>query len=295
LAQTQSQLVRQMLLTAWEDLTVKIELIDTRGDLNRRDPLPAIGGKGLFTAELETALLEGRIDLAVHSLKDLPVEDSPGLAVVAIPPRAPTEDVLISRKAASLDDLPGGAVIGTSSLRRAAQVLARRPDLRIKDIRGNVDTRLRKIDDPASGYDATLLAQAGLSRLGYNALPQAHRLSHSVMLPAPGQGALAVQGRADDPETNRLLAVLDHLPTRAAVTAERAFLAGLGGGCSLPVAALGQVERQKLSIQALVADAAGHQVVRFSGSDSLEQAAELGRRLAKQAVEQGAAQLFVGG
>lgn len=295
LAQAQSHLVRQMLLMAWEDLTVEIELIDTRGDLNRRDPLPTIGGKGLFTAELEAALLERRIDLAVHSLKDLPVEESPGLAVVAIPPRAPTEDVLISRQASSLADLPSGAVVGTSSLRRAAQVLAHRPDLRLKDIRGNVDTRLRKIDDPSSGYDATLLALAGLSRLGYKNLPQAHPLPHTVMLPAPAQGALGVQGRANDPETSCLLAALDHASTRAAVTAERAFLAGLGGGCSLPVAALGQVQGQTVALQALVADATGQQLLRFSGSDRLEQAAELGHRLAQEAVEQGADQLLVGG
>lgn len=293
LAQAQSHLVRQMLLAAWPDLTVTIELIDTTGDLNRRDPLPVIGGKGLFTAELEAALRQRRIDLAVHSLKDLPVEDSPGLSVLAIPERGATEDVLISRQATSLADLPAGAVIGTSSLRRAAQLLAVRPDLQIRDIRGNVDTRLAKIDDPATGYSGTLLALAGLTRLGHETLPQVHPLPHTVMLPAPGQGALAVQGRVDDPETARYLAVLDHAASRAAVTAERAFLAGLGGGCSLPVAALGQITEGTIELQALVADPTGRNILRFAGKDRLERAEALGRALAQQALSQGATTLFL--
>jgi len=185
LAQVQSKLIQRMLESAWDELTVNIVLIDTSGDKNRHDPLPKIGGKGLFTAELEEALREGRIDLAVHSLKDLPVEDSPGLTVVAIPERAASADVLICHQANQVDALPQGAIIGTSSLRRAAQILARRPDIRIKDIRGNVDTRLAKVDDPALGYDATILAQAGLDRLGYTDLSQAHPLPPDIMLPAP--------------------------------------------------------------------------------------------------------------
>ncbi len=292
LATTQTNLVRQMLEAAWEGLQVNIELIDTRGDQNRHSPLPEIGGKGLFTAELEEALRQRRIDLAVHSLKDLPVEDSPGLAVVAIPARAPTNDLLVSRRASRLEDLPPGAVVGTSSLRRAAQILALRPDLRIKDIRGNVDTRLRKLDDPAQGYDAILLAQAGLHRLGRDGLEHAHPIPHSVMLPAPGQGALAVQGRADDPETNRFLQVLDHASTRAAVTAERAFLAGLGGGCSVPVAALGVVQDGRLELRALVARPDGRQVIRVAGSAAPAEAVKLGRQLAAEALARGAAELL---
>lgn len=292
LAQAQSELVGQMLTAAWDNLKITIELIDTRGDLNRRDPLPAIGGKGLFTAELEEALRQQRIDLAVHSLKDLPVEDSPGLTVVAIPRRAAVGDLLVSRKAARLEDLPPGAVVGTSSLRRAAQILALRPDLRIKDIRGNVDTRLRKLDDPRQGYDAILLAQAGLQRLGRANLEYAHPLPPAVVLPAPGQGALAIQGRLDDPETSHYLQRLEHLPTRAAVTAERTFLAALGGGCSLPVGALADASNDQLNLQGLIASPDGRRVIRVNGSGSIEQAQALGKQLAGEALAQGARELL---
>ena len=292
LAQTQSQLIRQQLLDAWDNIEVYLELIDTQGDLNRRDPLPAIGGKGLFTAELEEALRRRRIDLAVHSLKDLPVEDSPGLAVIAIPQRAATHDMLVSRRATCLDDLPEGAVIGTSSLRRAAQILTRRPDARIKDIRGNVDTRLRKLDDPAQGYDAIILARAGLDRLGHTYLEHAHPIPHAEMLPAPGQGALAVQGRANDSETTPYLQALDHAATRAAVTAERAFLAGLGGGCSLPVAALGIVAGNQLELRALVASPDGKDVIKIAGNATPASAEALGRQLAQDVLAQGAKALI---
>jgi hydroxymethylbilane synthase len=200
--------------------------------------------------------------------------------------------MLVSHRAARLEALPAGAVVGTSSLRRAAQVLALRPDLQIKDIRGNVDTRLRKLDDPAQGYDAILLAQAGLERGGYLPLAYAHPIPPEVVLPAPGQGALAIQGRAADPETSRILAVLEHGATRAAVTAERAFLAGLGGGCSLPVGALATVTGSHLHLQAVVASPHDQRLVRVSGSDSMEAAWRLGERLAAEALAQGAAALL---
>ena len=282
-------------MAAWDDLTVTISLFDTTGDRNRYDPLPKIGGKGLFTAELEAALHEHRIDLAVHSLKDLPVEDSPGLTILAIPERAAAADVLICRHTDQLSTLPAGATVGTSSLRRAAQILACRPDVHIKDIRGNVNTRLNKVDDPDQGYDATILALAGLERLGYQDLPQVHPIPSELMLPAPGQGALAIQGRAEDSETSRYLAVLDHQPTRAAVEAERAFLAGLGGGCSLPVGALAAVKAQRLHLQALVADPGGRQLIRVSDTGLPDSAAELGQQLAAQALRQGAATLLAKG
>lgn len=291
LAQTQSKLIRRQLLAAWPELQVEIELFDTQGDLNRTDPLPEIGGKGLFTLELEEALRRRSIDLAVHSLKDLPIEDSPGLTVVAVSERAPAGDALISRAAERLEQLPQGAVVGTSSLRRAAQLLALRPDISIKDIRGNVDTRLRKLDDPAHGYDAIILAQAGLSRLNYN-LDHAHPIPVETMLPAPGQGALAVQGRADDPETTAFLQILDHVETRAAVTAERAFLGGLGGGCSLPVGALAVTAHDQLHLTALVADPDGKRLITGADQSSPDQAEALGRRLARQALAQGAEALL---
>lgn len=292
LAQTQSYYIRQRLLDQWPDLTVELNLFDTQGDLNRHDPLPAIGGKGLFTLELENALRERRIDLAVHSLKDLPVEDGPGLSVIAIPEREATNDVLVSRVAARLEDLPAGAVVGTSSLRRAAQFLTLRPDLRVKDIRGNVDTRLRKLDDPEWGYDAIILAQAGLNRLGHADLSHAHPIPAETILPAPGQGALGVQGRADDPETTHYLQPLDHAQTRAAVTAERAFLAGLGGGCSLPVGALATCQDNRLYLTACVGQARGEHLIRLQTEGSLEEAALLGRQLANQALAQGAQALL---
>lgn len=292
LAQTQSNMVRRQLMDTWPDLTVNIQLMDTRGDLNRKDPLPEIGGKGLFTQELEEALRRRRIDLAVHSLKDLPVEDSPGLTVVAIPLRAATHDLLVCRKAGRVEDLPSGAVVGTSSLRRAAQLLAVRPDLKIKDIRGNVDTRLRKLDDPAQGYDAVLLAQAGLNRLGHTNLEHTHPIPYDVMLPAPGQGALGVQGRANDPDTDRFLAPLEDGATRAAVTAERAFLAGLGGGCSIPVGALAQVDGEQLVLRANVASPDGLRIIRVSGAGTVDSALALGQDLAAQAIAQGAQQLL---
>lgn len=287
LAQTQTKLFRRMLLEAWPGLTVNIELIDTQGDMNRHDPLPAIGGKGLFTLELENALRDGRIDLAVHSLKDLPVEDSPELAVVAIPSRAAVQDMLISRQTSTIEKLPAKAVVGTSSLRRASQILAVRPDIQIKDIRGNVDTRLHKLDDQAHGYDAIMLAQAGLDRLNYT-LEHAHPIPLEQMLPAPGQGALGIQGRADDAEVNQYLQSLDDMSTRVAVTAERAFLAGLGGGCSLPVGALGLVDGDILRLQALVASPDGQQIIRVNGESNINQAHSLGDKLAQEALANGA-------
>lgn len=291
LAQAQTRLVQQMLKTAWPDLTITIQFIDTQGDLNRHDPLPAIGGKGLFTLELEKALLEKRIDLAVHSLKDLPVEDSLGLAVVAIPIRASVHDMLICRQATCVADLPQGAVVGTSSLRRAAQLQAVRSDVRIRDIRGNVDTRLRKLDDSSLGYTAIILAQAGLSRLEYQ-LDYAHPIPYKTMLPAPGQGALGIQGRADDAAINRYLEKLNHAETRMAVTAERAFLAGLGGGCSLPVGALGQVTNGQIVLEGLVAEVNGTRMIRVRGQADQTAFHDLGKRLADDALNQGAANLL---
>lgn len=289
LAQRQSNLVRQMLQAAWPTLDVALKLMDTRGDLNRHDPLPAIGGKGLFTAELETALREKTIDIAVHSLKDLPTEDPPGLTVVAVPPRASSYDMLVSRQAARVEDLPQGAVVGTSSLRRAAQVLAVRPDIQIKDIRGNVETRLRKLDE--HHYDAIILAQAGLDRMGYT-LPHAYRIPYHIMLPAPGQGALGIEGRHDDNQIATWLQPLQDAPTHAAVTAERTFLAGLGGGCSLPIAALAHIEQNQLTLQGVVARADGQQQVTVQAQGRADNPAEVGQRLAQQALAQGAGTLI---
>lgn len=200
--------------------------IITRGDKVLDVALPAIGGKGVFTEELEWALLNGAADCATHSLKDLPVDEPAGLKVGCIPVRADVRDVLISPKYQTLAKLPEGALVGTSSLRRSAQLLAIRPDLRTRSIRGNVETRIRKVVEDE--YDAVILAGAGVTRLGI-ANQITEYLSLEQMLPAPGQGALAVQCRVEDDETLRMLADIEHIPTRAQVVAERAFLQGLGG------------------------------------------------------------------
>lgn len=206
LARWQTNQVRDLLQHAWPELDVSVEVIATHGDRALDAPLALIGGKGVFTAELEMALRERAIDFAVHSLKDLPTEPSPGLVIGAIPARANAQDVLISKAGYTLETLPRGATIGTSSRRRAAQLLHRRPDLRITDLRGNVDTRIRKALDPGGVYDAVVLALAGVERLG-----QQHAVSETLpvetLLPAPGQGALAVQCR-DEPAARALLAPL---------------------------------------------------------------------------------------
>lgn len=262
-------------------------MFTTTGDRTLDKPLPEIGGKGLFTAELESALRRCEIDVAVHSLKDLPIEDAPGLLLGAICERADARDVVISARREKLATLPSGARIGTSSLRRSAQLQAYRPDLDIAAIRGNIDTRVQKA--LSGGYDAIILAAAGVRRLELEA-HVSEFISFDVMLPAPGQGALAVQCRAGDTRTLALLRALDHAPTRAAVTAERAFLAGLGGGCSSPVAAYAEwLEGGSLQLEGLVASLDGTNVIRVSGGG--KDPLELGARAATDALERGAAEL----
>ena len=226
LARWQTSHVIQALKKAWPELNCKEEVITTQGDRILDRPLPEIGGKGLFTQELEAELLSGRVQAAVHSLKDLPTENPKDLTIGAITIRAEVRDGLISPRGYTLDTLPQGALLGTSSLRRAAQMLAARPDLQIEPLRGNVDTRLRKVQE--GQYDAIILAGAGLVRLGLAEFVS-QWLPLEIMLPAPGQGALAVQCRLDDVETLRLLGTLHDSHTYLTTTAERAFLAGLGG------------------------------------------------------------------
>ncbi len=244
LALWQTRQVQRQLEAAWPDLRVEIVPFTTRGDRESSKALPEIGGKGLFTAELEAALREGRIDLAVHSLKDLPIEQPEGLTLAAILAREDPHDAWLSKHGLTLEALPPNPVLGTSSQRRAAQLRLWRPDARIRPLRGNVETRLRKVLAPDSPYDGAVLAWAGLRRLGLErAVLQ--RLPLETWLPAPGQGAIAVQARADDARVLERLQVLEHAPTRLAVTAERAFLAGLGGGCALPVAAWGRLQDEE--------------------------------------------------
>lgn len=261
------------------------EIIQTKGDRVLDTPLPLVGGKGVFTAELEAALHENRIQCAVHSLKDLPAEQPEGLALGAILKRAASGDALISRSGKTLDALPLGATVGTSSRRRAAQLLHARPDLTLLDIRGNVDTRLKKALDPDGPYDAIVLAQAGLERLGLGG-----NITEVLdMLPAPGQGAIAVQCRAEDWIINTL-APLHDPDTAASVTAERAFLAGLGGGCSLPIAALGRVENGVVHLTGRVLSPDGTRQIEVTGHGTDPEA--LGAHLAQEALAHGAGELL---
>ena len=289
LARWQTGFIQRSLETLWPGLKSELVLIQTEGDRVLEIPLPEIGGKGLFTQELELALREDRVDVAVHSLKDLPIEDSAGIVIGLIPVRATAHDVLVSRNAEALEDLPLGAVVGTSSLRRQGQLLASRPDLVVKSLRGNVQTRLKKLED--GQYDAILLAHAGLVRLGLEAhITQI--LPYEIMLPAPGQGALAVQCRQDDQETLKLLANLDDPLTRAEVEAERCFLQALGGGCSLPVGALAEHCQGEISMQGVVVSPDGKRVIRVAGSGSDPGA--LGAALAREALALGAGEVLHG-
>jgi hydroxymethylbilane synthase len=290
LARWQTQWVISALQKAHPGLVCEEKIIITQGDRILDKPLPEIGGKGLFTQELENELLSGAVHCAVHSLKDLPVENPSGLTIGCIPRRGEVRDAWLSKSGYTLDTLPPGASVGTSSLRRAAQVLAARPDLSTRSLRGNVDTRLRKALD--GQYDAIVLAGAGLVRLGLEK-HVTEWLSLDVMLPAPGQGALAVQCRADDEITLSMLSILDDAPTRAAVTVERQFLLELGGGCAVPVAAFGSVIRNQppvISLIGLVISPDGKQSIRVTGRGA--DALELGGELARKAIQHGAGSIL---
>ncbi|MDO8754678.1 MAG: hydroxymethylbilane synthase, partial [Anaerolineales bacterium] len=289
LARWQTDWVINALKNIHPDLECEEKIIITQGDKILDKPLPEIGGKGVFTQELETELLNGDVHCAAHSLKDLPVENPTGLTIGCIPIRAEVRDVLISARGYTLSTLPTNASIGTSSLRRASQILSLRPDIKTQSLRGNVDTRLRKALD--GQYDAIILAGAGLTRLGLDQ-HVTEWLSLDVMLPAPGQGALAIQCRADDQTTLSLLAALEDDSTRRAVTAERAFLSGLGGGCAVPVAAYAVIGDQSsvISLTGLVSSEDGKNVVKVTGKGN--DALELGKRLANEAIANGANQIL---
>jgi len=265
---------------------VQIVAIRTEGDRLAEARLELVGGKGLFVREIEEALLRGEIDLAVHSLKDLPAEVPVGLVLAAFPPREDPRDVLAARQAVTVSTLAAGARVGTSSPRRRALLLAQRPDLQVEPIRGNVDTRLRKL--AAGDRDAIVLAAAGLLRLG---LAPAHgeALDPDVFVPAVGQGIIAVQARADDARTLRALAGVDDAPTRACALAERAYLARLGASCATPMAAHARLDGGALRMSAIVASEDGRQVLRASATAAAGDAATLGRSLADTLLARGAA------
>jgi len=289
LARWQSRFIQNALQQAWTGLRCTETVILTEGDRVLDRPLPEIGGKGLFTQELEDELLRGGVDAAVHSLKDLPVQLPAGLVVGLIPTRAEASDVLVSPRGWTLETLPAGAIVGTSSLRRQAQLLAFRSDLQVRALRGNVDTRLRKVLE--GQYDAIILAHAGLARLGlHEHITQVIPLE--IMLPAPGQGALAVQCRAQDADSQRYLSALEDPGTRGAVEAERAFLMALGGGCSLPVGAYAQKHEDAWRMRAVVGSPDGEQIRRVQGVG--EDPLLLAEELAREAIADGAMQVLHG-
>lgn len=263
----------------------------TTGDRILDKPLPEIGGKGAFTEELEKALATGEIDMAVHSLKDLPTLMPEPFTLGAILQRGNPFDAFISRSHKRVAELPNGAVVGTSSLRRSAQLLHLQPDLQITSLRGNVDTRLKKALDPDGPYDAIILAATGVERLGQeNVIGEV--LDPEIMLPAPGQGAIAVQCRANDPKLLLILQPLDDAPTRAATLAERAFLRQLEAGCKLPIAAYATIEGDQVNLTGRVSGLKGENTITVRGQAALSEAQALGTRLAQQAIEQGAGALI---
>jgi hydroxymethylbilane synthase len=274
------------LLEERHGVKVKLLPIVTAGDRFLEAPLYKIGGKGLFIKEIEDALLDGRADLAVHSMKDMPAESVEGLVLGAIPEREDPSDIFLSKKWPGLEALPPRARVGTSSLRRQAQLLHLRPELEVVSLRGNVDTRLRKLEE--GQFEAMVLATAGLRRLGLNA-PFEQVLGSPAFLSAAGQGALGVQHRADREDVAELVAFMDHAPTRICVTAERAFLAELGGGCQVPVAAHAVVAKndQELILDGLVAEPDGSRIIRREIRGAKQEAAALGTALARSVVEAG--------
>ena len=290
LAQWQSNFIAEELQKLGHE--TEIVFIDTKGDQIIDKPLPSIGGKGLFTEALENALRSSDIDCAVHSLKDLPTEDSEGLKLAAVPKRADVEDVLISRRDHLLKALPHNAKIGTSSHRRAAQLKYYREDLEVLDIRGNVPTRIKKALAEDSPYDAIVLAKAGVDRLELSEhISQV--LPLEIMLNASGQGALGLQTR-EDRSSLELFSPLNHLPTWLATTAERAFLNHLDGGCAVPVAAYASLENTTLTLKGRVISLDGIQLIEIEQSiaidlsTDIEKASNLGREVAQKALEQGA-------
>ena len=289
LALWQAEHIRARLQVLYPDLKVELVKFVTQGDKILDTPLAKIGGKGLFVKELEAALLDGRADLAVHSMKDVPMHLPEGLCLPVICEREDPFDAFVSNQFAQFDDLPQGARVGTSSLRRKCQILKQRPDLNIIDLRGNVGTRLSKLDD--GQYDAIILASAGLKRLGLHERIR-HSLPAHLSLPAVGQGALGLECRADDQAVLDLIQPLLHAKTWHCVQAERAFNAYLEGGCQVPIAGFATLDGQQISMQGRVGSVDGQTLLCAEQSDQIEHAEQLGIRLAQQLLAQGAGELL---
>jgi hydroxymethylbilane synthase len=290
LALWQSNYIRDRLLAAHPDLEVTIKHIHTTGDKILDSSLSMIGGKGVFTKELETALLANEIDIAVHSLKDLPTTLPDELMLGAIPERANVEDVFLAKDTNTrLMDLPDGATIATGSMRRTAQLLTKRPDFRVVDIRGNVPTRIRKMLE--SNWDGMILARAGLERLGLTT-HIAHTISLEWVLPAAGQGALGIECRSDDKKTLEILAPLNHNATRQSVTAERSLLQALGGGCQVPIGAHGKIVGNVLELSGCIAAMNGESIVRAVHTGDTTLAEQIGADLARTLLDMGGKSLL---
>lgn len=289
LALWQAEHVRDRLLAAHPGIQVELLPLSTQGDRILDVPLAKIGGKGLFVKELEAAMLEGRADLAVHSMKDVPMAFPDGLCLSTILVREDPTDAFVSNRFATLDELPEGAVLGTSSLRRQCQVRGLRPDLEIRSLRGNVNTRLRKLDD--GEFDAIILASAGLIRLEMADRIRS-RLTPEQSLPAVGQGAVGVEIREDDDELRALLAPLNDADTADRVIAERAMNTRLNGGCQVPIAGFAELQGDQLQLRGLVGNESGEQLLRAQISGARDRAAELGTLLAEDLLSQGADELL---
>ncbi|GGJ96247.1 hydroxymethylbilane synthase [Pseudomonas matsuisoli] len=289
LALWQAEYVKSRLQAAHPGLVVSLVPMVSRGDKLLDSPLAKIGGKGLFVKELEAALLESRADIAVHSMKDVPMEFPLGLGLFCICEREDPRDAFISNHFAHLDDLPAGSVVGTSSLRRQAQLLARRPDLRVHFLRGNVNTRLAKLD--AGEYDAIILAAAGLIRLGFEARIR-DCLSAELSLPAGGQGAVGIECRTQDEEIHALLAPLHHADTASRVEAERALNRRLNGGCQVPIACYAELEDDQLWLRGLVGQPDGGVLLQAEQRAPRNEAVALGERVAEDLLALGAQQIL---
>lgn len=285
LALWQAEYVKARLEFFHPGLVVELVPMSTQGDKILDTPLAKIGGKGLFVKELETAMLEDRADIAVHSMKDVPVEFPDGLMLSTICEREDPRDAFVSNQYSSLDQLPQGAVVGTSSLRRQCQIKALRPDLQIRDLRGNVNTRLAKLD--AGEYDAIILAAAGLIRLGFQARIAAY-LPVSQSLPANGQGAVGIECRSDDATVRALLTPLEHTATRQAVLAERAMNRALQGGCQVPIGAFAEIDGDQLYMRGLVGQLDGQQILQAEVRGAACDGEALGQQLADKLLAQGA-------
>lgn len=289
LALWQSEHIKARMEALYPDLEVRILGMTTQGDKILDVPLAKIGGKGLFVKELETALIDGSADIAVHSMKDVPMEFPEGLELAVICERENPFDAFVSNRFQSVDELPQGAVVGTSSLRRHCQMVAHRPDLVIKSLRGNVNTRLAKLD--AGEFDAIILAASGLMRLGFQSRIQCV-LTAEQSLPAVGQGALGIECRSQDEEIKRLLMPLNHTQSEYCVKAERAMNHYLHGGCQVPIAGYATLDNETLTLSGLVASLDGQTVIRACSSDHISNAQALGVKVAKSLLDQGAGPLL---